>query len=167
MAERWAQLGNGYDVSSYGRVRRSFDTKSGHGTYPGKIMKLVPTRDGYLAIVCAEKPKRKRYLIHVLVAEKFVGHRPHNKQVNHKDLDKQNNHWRNLEYVTNSQNILHALKHGVLFGSKITAEDVLKIRKLYAKGYTQRRIARKFNSTQSVICDIVNGIHKAWVKQAA
>ena len=48
-------------------------------------------------------------LVHRLVAATFLGQPryPH-LQVNHKDLDKGNNHVTNLEYVTGSENVRHA-----------------------------------------------------------
>jgi len=54
------------------------------------------------------------YLAHTLVAIHFIGPCPLGKtEINHKDLDKRNNHWSNLEWVTHSYNILHArgVKH--------------------------------------------------------
>ena len=56
----------------------------------------------------AQKSDRS-YKVHRLVAGTFLG-QPASPglQVNHKDLDRGNNHVRNLEYVTQSQNIRHA-----------------------------------------------------------
>ena len=52
----------------------------------------------------------KAYLAHTLVAMVFIGACPDGMEVNHKDLDKRNNHWRNLEWVTHGYNIRHARK---------------------------------------------------------
>lgn len=54
-----------------------------------------------------------RSSIHQLVAEAFIPN-PENKPfVNHKDLNKLNNHADNLEWVTHSENMKHAYSHGV------------------------------------------------------
>ena len=50
---------------------------------------------------------RKRYYVHCLVAEKFLGPRPMGMDVNHKDGNKLNNRIENLEYATRSRNRLH------------------------------------------------------------
>ena len=44
---------------------------------------------------------------HRLIAQTFLGKIPKGKEVNHKDLDKHNNHPSNLEYMTRSENQLH------------------------------------------------------------
>ena len=51
---------------------------------------------------------RRFYLNHRLCAHQFVGECPAGMEVNHKDGDKMNNHYSNLEYVTHSENIKHS-----------------------------------------------------------
>ena len=48
--------------------------------------------------------------LHSLVMLAFVGDRPRKYVINHKDLNKRNNHLDNLEYVTNSENQIHRYK---------------------------------------------------------
>lgn len=50
--------------------------------------------------------------IHVLVAEAFIGPREPGLVVNHKNNNRQDNRLENLEWVTQSQNVLHAYKTG-------------------------------------------------------
>lgn len=53
----------------------------------------------------------RAYLAHTLVALMFIGLPPTKKhEINHKDLDKRNNHWSNLEWVTHAYNMRHARK---------------------------------------------------------
>jgi hypothetical protein len=65
--------------------------------------------------VCLYKPKKKRYFRHRLVAEHFIfNDDPDNRVfVNHIDGDKSHNCISNLEWVTQSENELHAFKHGL------------------------------------------------------
>lgn len=50
---------------------------------------------------------------HQIVASHFHGDRPPGLTVNHKDGNKTNNRFQNLEYVTRSENTLHAISSGL------------------------------------------------------
>ena len=56
--------------------------------------------------------KVKTYRVHRLVAETFIPNPNKLPQVNHKDGNKQNNCVYNLEWITNYDNIQHAVKNG-------------------------------------------------------
>ncbi len=93
-----------YMVSSYGQIM-SFKCDSS-----GRILKLTNKKGGYFSFVLRAKGRKNRSCrIHVLVAESFI-YKPIGKtQVNHKDCNKQNNHVDNLEWVTPSENMRHAV----------------------------------------------------------
>lgn len=57
--------------------------------------------------------KRKVASIHRLVSEHFVPNPQGKPQVNHIDGDPSNNHYENLEWVTNSENMKHAYATGL------------------------------------------------------
>jgi hypothetical protein len=92
-----------YQVSNMGRV------KSLKGNE--KILKLY-SRRGYLGLNLHKNTNVHLKAVHRLVAESFLGNYP-NLQVNHKDGNKHNNIVENLEWVTPSQNIIHAYNHGL------------------------------------------------------
>jgi hypothetical protein len=51
--------------------------------------------------------------VHKLVASKYLGVCPDGCEISHKDGDKWNNHWTNLEYITHSENLLKSFReHG-------------------------------------------------------
>ena len=60
-----------------------------------------------------DKGKKKSVVVHRLVAKAFVPNPNGYPQVNHKDGNKHNNHFDNLEWVTGSMNLLHAHKTGL------------------------------------------------------
>lgn len=94
-----------YLISDSGQV---FSTKS------NKYLKLPCGTVGYpLVNLTTGKGKRTTHTVHSLVAEVFIGSRPANHEINHKDGCKTNNHVSNLEYVIPSDNIRHAFETGL------------------------------------------------------
>lgn len=104
-SEHWVNLPSPYQkyqVSSFGRVR------SGH--FGGRILKPgQKTQGGYLQVSLSANGRVKNFLVHRLVLLAFVGESP--LHVNHKNFNKQDNHIRNLEYVTVSKNIIHSYQN--------------------------------------------------------
>lgn len=82
--------------------------------------------------------------------------------MNHKDLDKYNNHLTNLEYTTKQGNSLHAVAHGKIrgeraFGAKLTAQKVVEIRRRYSEGQvTLLSLAAEFGVQKPQIFRIVH-----------
>lgn len=68
------------------------------------------TNAGYLQTTLQRNNIKRRCGIHQLVAEAFVEGWFEGAEVNHKDLNKLNNRWDNLEWVTRSQNQQHQIK---------------------------------------------------------
>ena len=68
---------------------------------------------GYLETVICDKGRRINVSIHRLVAEAFVKNPENKPAVNHKDGDKLNNVYTNLEWTTNKENNDHAIRIGL------------------------------------------------------
>ena len=62
-------------------------------------------------LTCISKKKRKRFSIHYLVASTFIDGEQENLEINHKDGNKLNNCYLNLEWVTRSENQQHQRKN--------------------------------------------------------
>ena len=80
----------------------------------GKNAKMKPQYvvGGYQYVTLCKNGKRKNHFIHRLVAQTFIINLENKQQVNHIDGDKTNNRRDNLEWVTPSENIIHAQKIG-------------------------------------------------------
>lgn len=69
--------------------------------------------NGYLRVHLRVDGRTIKRFIHHLVAEVFIRERKCGEVLNHKDGNKENNHYSNLEYVTSSENNIHAYKLGL------------------------------------------------------
>ena len=84
-----------YQVSNFGNIK-SLKTN--------KLLKPYKITNGYLQIVLCKKGKEEKRLIHILVAEAFIGKRKRGMQINHKDENKTNNNVNNLEWCNAKYN---------------------------------------------------------------
>ena len=97
-------------VSSFGNVL-SFPTKRRSRS---KVLKPKTTWDGYLeTTLIGDNGKYKCIRTHRLVAIHFIPNPDNKPEVNHKDGNKFNNRADNLEWVTSSENQLHAYRTGL------------------------------------------------------
>lgn len=101
-----------YSISNFGRVRSNGKILKGK-IYPRLIRSLGITHHGYLSVGLNMNSKSKGLLVHRLVAISFVRNPDNKPFINHIDGDKKNNHYSNLEWCTQSENVIHALKAGL------------------------------------------------------
>lgn len=105
-----------YQVSNLGNVKsKTRKTKFGRGwkIYNEQLLKPQEDKDGYLRVSLSKENTKKRFFIHRLVMIAFTVNERNLPVVNHIDGNKQNNKLTNLEWVTNSENDLHAFKTGL------------------------------------------------------
>ena len=105
-----------YEVSNLGRVRSYIppaNSKNVRRSTP-KIMTPQVNDNGYVVIALVKNKTRKVFRVHRLVATAFVDIVEGKPYVNHIDGDKTNNRFDNLEWCTRSENMLHAIKVGLL-----------------------------------------------------
>lgn len=146
-----------HQVSSEGRLRK------------GERILRPTLKDGrYLIIGLRRNGKHYLRYVHRLVAEAFLGKIPAGKEINHRDGNKRNNHWRNLERVTHLENMQHASKNGLLTGPRgercrsaiLTAKIVVRMRQLRRRGWTARRLGERFGVSGSAAYFAVSG--RSW-----
>ncbi|MDE5507724.1 HNH endonuclease [Elizabethkingia meningoseptica] len=146
-----------------------FITENGEVIRNGKVLKLCKNRR-YMQVTVSVSGDNYTRLIHRLVAEAFISN-PENKPcVNHKNGNKHDNRVENLEFVTQKENIHHAIVSGLKVNapgssngmSKLTEAQVKEIRKKgnnKYKGY-QQDLAKEYKVNQPAISDIL--LRKKW-----
>lgn len=92
-----------YEVSNFGRVRRSVD---GVNTHAGKLLAPLRNASGHLRVCLNARNPSVRVMIHRLVLEAFVGPCPSGMEACHNDNDPSNNRVENLRWDTRSNNQL-------------------------------------------------------------
>ena len=126
MSEIWKEL-PGYEglylVSNTGKIKsldRVVACKNGATRlHKGKELKQFLNERGYLCVVITKNKKSKIKKMHRLVAQTYIDNPLNKPQVNHIDCDKTNNSVENLEWVTNSENMLHAYANGLRRGGNL------------------------------------------------
>jgi len=119
-----------YQVSNFGNVksldRKTFDSVRKQVKHL-KGRKLKPALDvrGYKCVVLTKKGKQKTYRVHNLVAQAFCKGYKTGLVVNHKDENKTNNFYLNLEWCTQKENVWYSKmrKEVLCVGRKLGKEE--------------------------------------------
>lgn len=143
-----------YEVNESGVVRR----------VENKLIMATPIHHTGYKVLSLRKPNelRKQFRVHRLVAIAFVPNPKNKPEVNHKDGNKLNNHFSNLEWATTRENKIHSIQIGLVnpFGennnsSKLTDKEVEEI-KQHPKYYGSRKyLSEKYNISYSRIGQIL------------
>lgn len=153
-----------YAVSNLGRVRSLphyyWTATRSKRWNPGRVLKPNLT-NRYLSV---EMTRGHRARVHVLVAAAFLGPRPEAQQVNHINGNRLDNRAANLEYVTGSENMLHAFAthlqapvRGERHGNASISEQQARFIWRMKGRITQRELAALVGCSVSVVADIHSG----------
>lgn len=156
----WKKIFKNYEVSNYGDVR-SLNYKT------PKLLRKYYSRDGYIQYALSINGKSLRTGAHRLVALAFIPNPDNKETVNHIDGDKHNNYYKNLEWVSRSEQMVHAYKLGLKqrmqgsmnYNHSLTDEQVREIRSIYiphSKKYGMIPIAKKYGVSEVTINRIVH-----------
>lgn len=109
-----------YQISNLGHVRGldRYVRCGKDGKYKrlvkGKLLRPMKHSEGYLQVTLNKSGQAPQlFLIHRLVAEAFIPNLDNKEFVNHKDGNKQNPCWSNLEWSTRAENEAHAFATGL------------------------------------------------------
>lgn len=131
-----------YQASNLGRIRsvdREVTYLSGKNKvprtdfHPSVIKKLRYRKDGYLQVNLCKESNKAYFPVHKIIAEVFLGARPKNLDICHKNGFRDDNRLENLRYDTRVNNFSDSLDHGTRplgenrHNSKITDDEFLEI----------------------------------------
>jgi len=115
-----------YQVSTIGNVR-SLDRQVYHShnrcihQLKGKLLKPRVNNRGYWDVRLSKDGKCRTYFIHRLMGQAFICNPLGKRYINHKNGIKIDNQVENLEWVTHSENMLHAHKTGLFKSKKMSS----------------------------------------------
>lgn len=120
-----------YEVSETGQVR-SVDkvlkvTKQSDRLFKGRILKQTLNPHVTYPVVSLWKNNEvKTHYVHRLVAQAFIPNPLNKSEVNHLDGNRTNNHISNLEWVTSTENSIHAVNSGLRkYTNRLTESEFL------------------------------------------
>lgn len=124
----------GYTIRADGEVRSRFD----------RPIKHQICKNGYIRVELCFDGVGKKYLLHRLLAAAFIENTNGKPHVNHIDGNKSNNALDNLEWVTQSENQIHAYAIGLQKGYR-KPSPISESHKLALCGSRWRREIRKYD----------------------
>jgi hypothetical protein len=132
MMEEWQTIKEfpNYDISNFGNIMNN---------KTGKSLKLS-IKSGYYNISLTNNNIHKTFKVHRLVALAFIENPENKSEVNHKDKNKLNNHFTNLEWMTRRENNIHRCE-----GIKISCN---KNKPLFRMDKDTNEILEKYNSIE-------------------
>jgi len=155
-----------YEVSDLGSIRsidRRVIDKSGRVQHVKQRNLALQNNNGYWACQLWKNNHMKRPLVHVIVAQAFIGTNPDGLDVNHIDGNKKNNAVSNLEYCSRSENNFHACRIGLRKTgenhpwAKLSADQVKEIRLLNKEqGLGCRKLSKIYGVAKETIISILN-----------
>lgn len=132
---------DGFMVSSKGRIM-----------YNGRLRSTKTNTHNYESILVQKKPDRREY-IHRLVAKAFIPNPDNKPEVNHKNGNKKDNRVENLEWVTKSENVRHAINTGLMsahgYHTEISNKKISNtVKKLWKLGVYKPRTSQDWTDEQ-------------------
>lgn len=157
--EEWKDI-NGYPnyiVSNLGRIM---------SVRSGKMMAYSMHKKGYHMVGLSSGGKRRKFMVHRIMALSFIPLVYGKDMINHKDCNKLNNLPSNLEWCTHQENVDHCRLNNLLRpcrgekngNAKITSEQAKNIK--LRRSENRLKLAQEFGVSVAVIKDIRYG--RSW-----
>lgn len=160
--EKWLPYPNYeglYEVSNMCRVgslKRHVKHPRGKNVFIQERILKPSTSAGYVAYCLSKDGKKKTEKVHWAIGKLFVPNPNKLAELNHKDGNKMNPFPSNLEWVTHSSNMKHAIDMGLMKAptkkfSKLTKGQIANIPIWRAQGNTLQIIADKLGITKQAV----------------
>ena len=142
--------------------------------FNSKTLRFIkPQSNGrYLKVTLSINGKERQFLVHRLVAKAFIPNPQNKPEVNHINGNRYDNRVENLEWVTASENQIHAVKtnlkkHGTdLWNGKFAKEQVLEIIRRKHNGESCRKLGKEYGVDATTISAISRGLrYKEYFKE--
>lgn len=139
MVEIWKDIEEypNYKVSNLGRIK-----------HYERLLRPHINKYGYGVVLLYNNGKRKKYLVHRLVAFAFIPNPLNKPQINHINGIKTDNRVENLEWATFSENMLHAYRTGIITKEMI-ATSRAKTKKHIVKMLNGKAVAKYLGLQQA------------------
>lgn len=154
--EGFYSIGRNGDVISHGRT---FMRSHGEG-YTKRTIVLKPgkIKNGYMMVSLIHREHKRKYVyVHRLMASAFIPNPRGLNEVNHINGRRDDNRLENLEWVTRSENIRHAINVTKTWDHqshcKLTPSKVRRIRTMRDKGLTFQSIADEYGISEATARD--------------
>ena len=134
--EEWrgiASTNGKIEVSNMGRIRSLLRGNP-------YILKTQTDNKGYQRVRITINREKQQFKIHREVAKAFIPNPNNLPQVNHKDGNKNNNAASNLEWCTNRENAIHAVKNGLWENNFAKAKEVNDKKKKSLIAYKENEV---------------------------
>lgn len=97
-----------YQISNLGNVKSLYRIANNNHIIHEKILKPQKNYNGYLIVNLYKNNRMKAKLIHRLVGKTFIDNPNNYNYINHIDKNKSNNNANNLEWCTQSYNVIYS-----------------------------------------------------------
>lgn len=156
-----------YEINEYGDIK-TLDKYRGNVFVSERMIK--PDISGsYKRVTLTKNKKHKRYSVHRLVYENFIGELKKDMQINHIDYNKMNNHFSNLEQVTPLENSYHSKGNNsiklslkdvdYIKNSDLSNNELSKMFKIHTRSVTRVRNGERWKPNQTVYGNTVPSLN--------